>query len=121
MVEIHRQGRVSKRFFTLYHLQGKARGLVRADGATMTLSREAAIDPGVVQSQREDTDELITRALSEALKKDPAAAALLAGLHDLTELHRAGKGIQNDRASYRERQWWVDFRRKYYGFDKRLS
>jgi CubicO group peptidase (beta-lactamase class C family) len=26
--------------------------------------------------------------------------------------------VDGDRAGYRERQWWVDFRRKYYGFDK---
>jgi CubicO group peptidase (beta-lactamase class C family) len=119
VVEIHRPGRVSKRFFTLYHLQGKARGLVRAAGATMMLPREAAIDPGVVQSQREEVDDLVTRALSDALKKDPAGAALLAGLHDLTERQRAGKAIPDDHGGDRERQWWVDFRRRYYGFDKR--
>jgi hypothetical protein len=72
----------------------------------------------VLQSQSEDAEDLATRTLTAALKKDPAAAALLAGLHDPSQLRRAGKTTDADRASHRERQWWVDFKHKYYGYDK---
>ena len=118
VVEIQRPGCVSKRFFTLYHLEGNARWNLRAVGTALTLPKGAAIEPTVLQSQSEDVDDLATRTLTAALKKDPAAAALLAGLHDLSELRRTGKTTDGDRASHRERQWWVDFKRKYYGYDK---
>jgi CubicO group peptidase (beta-lactamase class C family) len=118
VVEIRRPERISKRFFTLYHLAGNARWQVRASGTALSLPKGTAIDPAILQGQGDDIDDLATHALSDALKKEPAGAALLAGLHDLGDLRRAGKALPDDRASYRERQWWVDFRRKYYGYDK---
>ncbi len=118
VVEIQSGHRVSKRFFTLYHLQGNARFGLRADGAALTLPRGTAIEPDVVKNQADDVDYLATKAMTTALRKDPAGAALLAGLHELTDLRRAGKASDGDRASHRERQWWVDFKRRYYGYDK---
>lgn len=119
VVEIQRPGRVSKRFFTLYHLQGNIPRLsLGAAGATLTLPRGTAIDPEIVQEQGGDIDALTSRALSNALKQDPAAAALLAGLHDLSQEKKPGKVQVAERASHRERQWWVDFKRRYSGYDK---
>ncbi len=118
VVEVRRPGRVSKRFFTLYHVSGNGKGSARATGATLTLPRGTAIDPETLRGQSEDIDELTTRAVASALRQEPAGAALVAGLHDLDQLRRAGKAEPDDRASHRERQWWVDFRRKYYGYDQ---
>jgi CubicO group peptidase (beta-lactamase class C family) len=120
VVEIERRGRTSKRFFTLYHLQGTARWHVRAEGAELTLPRGTGIDPDLLAEQAEDIDEFATRTLSEALRSQPAGAALLAGLDDYTLLRRTGLAAEDDRASFRERQWWVDFRRRYYGYDKQF-
>jgi CubicO group peptidase (beta-lactamase class C family) len=119
VVEIQRKDRVSKRFFTLYHLQGTAKWTVRAQDVGLTLPRGTGIDAPELPGQSGDVDEFATRTLSDALRLDPAGAALLAGLHDLSALHRNKKF--DDRASWRERQWWVDFRRHYYGFDQRFA
>jgi CubicO group peptidase (beta-lactamase class C family) len=119
VVEIQSPYRTSKRFFTLYHLQGKQRWNARAVGASLTLPNGAAIDPKVAASQTDDIDYLTTKSFAAALAKDPAGAALLAGMHDLDDLRRAGKDVEGDRASFRDRQWWVNFKRKYYGYDKR--
>jgi len=118
VVEIRRSGRVSRRFFTLYHLASKNIIGLGVSGAALTLPRGTGIDSAVPLEQGQDIDELATRTLSTALKKDPAVAALLAGMHDLSRLREAGKATADDRASHRERQWWVDFKRRYYGFDK---
>jgi hypothetical protein len=118
VVEIARPGRVSERFFTLYHLAGNPKQSLGAAGATLTLPKGTGIDPTIVRSQNDDVDGFVTQTALDALRREPAGAALLAGLLDLTQLKKAGKAADDDRGSYRERQWWVDFRRKYYGIDK---
>jgi hypothetical protein len=77
------------------------------------------IEQDLIDKQRDDVDEVVTRAVATAMSQQPNVAALLAGLHDLNQLQRIGKAAPDDRASYRERQWWVDFKRTYYGYDKR--
>jgi CubicO group peptidase (beta-lactamase class C family) len=119
VVEIDRPGRVSKRFFTLYHLNGRRRD-ARATNSRLILPPGAGVDPELLDKQQNDVDLLVTQAVSTAMAKEPDAAALLAGLHDLAALRRAGKADPDDHATYRERQWWVDFKRKYYGYDKQF-
>jgi CubicO group peptidase (beta-lactamase class C family) len=118
VVEIRRPGRVSKRFFTLFHRAGNSPPGLRATGAALTLPRGTGIDPAALPGQQEDVDDLASQTLTAAARKDPAAAALLAGLHDLSRFRAAGKAAADDRASHRERQWWVDFKRRSYGYDR---
>src|SRR5581483_6759936 len=67
VVEVRRPGRVSKRFFTLYHLLGKAPVKARATGAALTLPRGSGIEP---ETQRgEDVDELTSQVVSAAMRR----------------------------------------------------
>lgn len=91
IVEIERRGRLSKRFFTLYHLAGNPKLGLDATGARLALPKGTGIDPAVVKDQTDDVDAFVMQAAFNALKREPAGAALLAGLHDLSELKRAGK------------------------------
>jgi CubicO group peptidase (beta-lactamase class C family) len=118
IVEIAHGDRISKRFFTLYHVAGNGREKAAATGATLSLPRGAGVDPDLLPGQADDVDRLTTKAIVEAMRHDPAGAALLAGLHDLALDRKAGNAKLEDRAGDRERQWWVDFRRRHYGFDK---
>ena len=118
IVEIAHGGRISKRFFTLYHVAGNGREKATATGATLSLPRGAGIDPDLLPMQADDIDRLTSKAVAEAMRHDPAGAALLAGLHDVAADRQAGKRNYFERAGDRERQWWVDFRRRQYGFDK---
>jgi CubicO group peptidase (beta-lactamase class C family) len=119
VVEIARSGRTSKRFFTLFHLGGKQRA-VRAMGARLEFPHGGTgIEQDLIDQQRNDVDDTVTRAMATAMSQQPEVASLLAGLHDLNQLGRQGKAAPDDHASDRDRQWWVDFKRKYYGYDKR--
>jgi WD40 repeat protein/CubicO group peptidase (beta-lactamase class C family) len=118
VVEIHHRGRVSKRFFTLFHLDGNARLNNNDLRGTFVLPTPGDIEPDVGNAQAEDVERYANQVIGKALVREPAGAALLAGLHDLSQARRAGKEVADDRASARERQWWVNFKRKYYGYDK---
>ena len=118
VVEIQSAVRTSRRFFTLYHLAGNGKWTINAVDTALTLPPGTGIEPDIVKSQRDDIDHLSTKALSAALKNDRDGASMLAGMRDLSLLRRTGKLAETDHASYRDRQWWVDFKRKYYGYDK---
>jgi CubicO group peptidase (beta-lactamase class C family) len=118
VVEIERPGRVSRRFFTLYHLAGRRLDVYATNTTNLMLPLGAGIDPQLVEKQQDDVDSLVTKALTNAMAKEPEAASFLAGLQELQELRRAGKAAPDDHASFRDRQWWVNFKRKYYGYDK---
>jgi CubicO group peptidase (beta-lactamase class C family) len=119
VVEIATPDRTSKRFYTLFHLGGKHRD-VRALGARLAFPHGGTgIEQELIDRQRDDVDDVVTRAVATAMSQQPEVAALLAGLHDLNQLQRLGKASPDEHASDRERQWWVDFKRRYYGYDKR--
>ena len=57
----------------------------------------------------------------EAAQKEAAEAVMVAVLHDLTALKAAGKPLPDDTLNKLDRQWWVDFKRHYYGYDEMYS
>jgi CubicO group peptidase (beta-lactamase class C family) len=116
VVEIHHSGKISKRFVTLCRMGGAVDEAVVASEPAALLA--AGIDARVIEACKA---ELLVPREDHFLPVRPTgitAATLAAGLYDLTALMRAGKAAPPDSLSQLDRQWWVRFKRRYYGYDK---
>jgi CubicO group peptidase (beta-lactamase class C family) len=102
LVEIRHSEKVSKRFVTL----------CRTDGTI-----EAGIDPQVLEEREAELVPPQPDKWSPVLPAGAHDAVLAAGLHDLTAMNRAGEPLPADTLPQLDRQWWVGFKRHYYGYD----
>jgi len=115
VMEIKRQdGRVSHRFRTLYKLRQPV-GWWRTDlDTSVRLPDELGFDQNLVQEQTRAINFYLKMRFIDGLMTDPRSAALLAGLHDME--NEASPAITN--ALWNDMQWWVTFKRRFYGTDK---
>jgi CubicO group peptidase (beta-lactamase class C family) len=118
VAEINVDGRKSRRFVTLYRTNAKMDAKQRIDPAMPDdVVRALAIEPAALKQQAKQVrDTLGTRTFGE-WSRDPKAARLLAGLAqskgDMSKpIHKY------DDAFALDRQWWVGFQRRLYGWDK---
>ncbi len=102
VVEIRHGGKVSKRFATL----------CRADAA------RTGVDGDVMESRRAEIVPPAPDKWAPPPPGDAHDAVIATGLFDLTALKRAGKPLPADTLITLDRQWWVEFKRRYYGLDK---
>jgi len=125
VVEIHRSGGVtSKRFLTLCRLADEAPAV---DSTALTehfsLPVDSSIDPGLVTARKDDFITFTRRVSPEftavrlAAQMEASEAVCAANLQELTALQAAGKPLPPESIVQLERQWWVDFKRRYYGYD----
>lgn len=136
VVEIkHSDGRTSSRFATLCQLGSQPPAqtsnalldpvLLEAAGVDKQVIADYANDPmamrmaGRVSSRPGATTSAAAsmRAAAQS-QRDMFAAQLAASLFDLTALKQAGKPLPKDTLTHLERQWWVTFKRGFYGYDK---
>ena len=127
VVEIsHGGGRVSKRFYTLFRAAPAASSRERGTNAsatelTLKLPSDLGIAPEVAAAHVEDVNAYASGRFASGLAQDTQSAVLFAGLHDLSAMGNAPTGSAVANTSYIDRQWWVNFKRKYYGMDKLYS
>lgn len=107
-------GRMSRRFRTLYRTANATgdKPLVIANPATLA---QMGINPTAIKVEAEGIDNFNSN-LMESNQKYGDSAVLLAGLYDSGNDATKRDFSSNFRAQ--DRQWWVTFKRKYYGMDK---
>jgi CubicO group peptidase (beta-lactamase class C family) len=122
VVEIHRSGGVvSKRFVTLSRLADAAPA-VESSGVQASPFDDSSIDQGILADHKAEFGWLTGRvragvpAARTAAMREAAEALIAANLQDLTILKAAGKPLPAETLSRLERQWWVGFKRQYYGY-----
>jgi CubicO group peptidase (beta-lactamase class C family) len=125
VVEIHRSGGMtSKRFLTLCRLADEGPAVA---GTALTehfsLPVDSSIDPGLIAARRDDFITFTRRvtpglpAVRLAAQMEASEAVCAVNLQELTALQSAGKPLPTESIVHLERQWWVDFKRRYYGYD----
>jgi CubicO group peptidase (beta-lactamase class C family) len=141
VVEIKRaDGRSSRRFATLCYM-GTGSILVEAAsqprgmlidpavlayaGVDKQVFADYANDPMAMRmagrvSSRPGATTTPTASMRAAVQaqREMFAAQYAANLFDLTALKQAGKPLPKDTLTHLERQWWVTFKRGFYGYDK---
>jgi len=119
VVEIkHGEGRASRRFVTLCRLAGEGRPEGRADVTDPVVLKAGGVDEQVLADFATETDRpRFSRNASPAMR-EMMGAILAAGLMDRTQLKAEGKPVPKDSVMQLDRQWWVDFKRRFYGCDK---
>jgi len=134
VVEIRRlEGVTSKRFVTLFRLADKPSnetwGRLTDNGKVVNIQHElinaAGIDKDLYDKYAGEFELLTQSRMPPApgqkyvsTQKEATAAVMLAALYDLTALKASGKPLPDDSLMELERQWWVDFKRHHYGYDK---
>ena len=115
IVEISHAGRTDRRFFTLFRYgEGfRPRAEIRLG---FPIPSEFKIDADVERRHNSDIDLSMSQAVQEGLAHDPNIARLFACLNDLSQ-SPDGK-LSDERVSIVERRWWLNCKRKFYGFDK---
>ena len=93
---------MSKRFATL----------CRADAA------RTGVDAEILRARRAELGPPEPDKWSPPRPRDAHEATLAAGLYDLTAMKRRGGTLPADSLIELDRQWWVEFKRRYYGYDK---
>jgi CubicO group peptidase (beta-lactamase class C family) len=136
VVEIKRSaGLPSRRFATLCRLGGDGPpetpgrfldpAVLEAAGVDKQVFADYANDPMAMRmagrvSSRPGATTTPTASMRAAMQaqRDMFAAQMAANLFDLTALKQAGKPLPKDTLTHLERQWWVTFKRGFYGYDK---
>ncbi len=138
VVEVHRANDLtSKRFVTLFRLAGAPSTSDENAGTGQTaymqdaLLDAAGIDKTLADDHKDEFEQLnrsriprtntVTPAQGQSTQKETIEAFMVAALHDLTALKAAGKPVPGGSLMGMERQWWVGFKRHYYGYDKVYS
>jgi CubicO group peptidase (beta-lactamase class C family) len=128
VVDVKRVGGLtSKRFVTLFRLADAAPA-VESSGtegkeAGRALFEDSSIDRDILAAHESEFAMLMGRvrpgvpAARTATMKEAAEALVAANLQELTALKAAGKPLPTETLSRLERQWWVGFKRHYYGYD----
>jgi CubicO group peptidase (beta-lactamase class C family) len=109
-------GRTSRRFCTLYRCEENFRARFDVD-AKWDLPSGMAIPDETAKEYASDINDYASSRVSTSLAKDSRAAETFAALHDLCE----NKDLAKDerwKFDYINRSWWVNFKRKFYGYDK---
>jgi len=121
VAEIKHDGRTSRRFATLCRLGGE--GTTGATTINPAVLQAAGVDQQVLADFAKDPT--LARFLSrpttqpaQETQKLGFQASYAAVLFDLTQLKQAGKPLPQDTMMRLERQWWVTFKRGFYGYDK---
>jgi CubicO group peptidase (beta-lactamase class C family) len=117
VVDIRHRRRTSRRFVTLCRVggpEGQYKGFLSPGGFAA-----AGIDPQVLASRNEQLRPPGPDKWNPTRLQATAEAMLVASLFDLTALKKAGKKLPADTLVQIDRQWWVDFKRRYYSYDKK--
>jgi CubicO group peptidase (beta-lactamase class C family) len=114
VVEIEHGGKVSKRFVTLCRLDAPA------SAASAESLGKAGIDGELIEQHATELAAKNPRA-SVGKPAPDAGAVNAAGLFDLTAMRRQQQSLPPDTLDQLDRQWWVTFKRRYYGYDKIYS
>ncbi len=120
VAEIHLpDGRVSRRFRTLYRMPADVPWWKTDLHASIALPDGLGIDPAVARAQRDTINDGLKSYLALALERDREAAILFAGLSEMS----AGDPPVNDYTApmARDRQWWVTLKRKLYSYDRKYT
>lgn len=121
VVEINRKsGAISRRFATLCRLGGDT---APQDAATLLskpeLLKKAGIDEQVLTACAEELAAPPTGPAATPAQKEHARTIRVAGLMDLSSLKSSGRQLPKESLLSIDWQWWVNFKRRYYGFDKK--
>ena len=111
-------GRALRRFSTLYRC---ADGFDprRAPGeTTLKLASGYEIDAAVAEKHGAEVNAYLRSRFADSLARDAGSAVLLACLHDLGAARPYAAAIPDGNLALIERQWWINFKRRYYGMDK---
>jgi CubicO group peptidase (beta-lactamase class C family) len=119
VVEIKRgEGRVSRRFVTLCRLAGEGRPEGHTDVMDPVVLKAGGVDEQVLADFATETDRPRFRPNAPTAMREMMGAMLAASLMDRTQLKAEGKPVPKDSVMQLDRQWWVDFKRRFYGLDK---
>ncbi|HOE65698.1 MAG TPA: serine hydrolase [Candidatus Hydrogenedentes bacterium] len=117
-------GKPFHRFRTVYRMpaafEDVSWGFFNSD-ASVALPPELGIEPAVEESNSWMLDNYMHRLFEDAFTNDPRWAGILAGLADSQAPATPGPFVAGNNAKAVERQWWVDFKRHYYGTDKEFA
>ncbi|MCC6144365.1 MAG: serine hydrolase, partial [Candidatus Hydrogenedentes bacterium] len=83
------------------------------------LPAAVGIAPEVVADNGDSISRYVNRKLTHAMNRDPDAAVLFAGLYEMTATGHSRTAA--DDAWARDRQWWVELKRKLYPTDRALQ
>jgi CubicO group peptidase (beta-lactamase class C family) len=112
-------GRSFKRFLTAFRFPSEMdffRPWHYDPQASVALPEELALKPEVIGSHSNDLNQLIKDLLLRSFPEDGQTAALLAGLYD-AQAH-PDSALAKEEIPTVERQWWVNFKRQYYGLNQ---
>lgn len=109
-------GRTIRRFFTLYRQSAPVEWWNKTIEASIKFPDEMGIDPVVAEENSAVVANMLKWNFADSFNRDPNMAKVMAGLY---ESKPAGKPqTKIDSAFMFDRQWWVGFKRKFYGTDK---
>ncbi|MFB3893622.1 MAG: serine hydrolase domain-containing protein [Phycisphaerae bacterium] len=117
VIEIQHSGRVSRRFATLCRMGGPADGATVIERPTEMAAR--GIAPAIIEQHRQELVPPQADKWSPVRPGDAHSAVLAAGLYDLTAVMQSGAELPSDTLVCLDRQWWVGFKRRFYGYDKK--
>ena len=112
VIEIQHERRTSTRFATLCRMGGTATSDDVLNNPDALVA--AGIDAEVIEAHRSELGPPPPDKFYPPPPGDAHAAVLAAGLYGLTHCKHAGKPLPTDTFAQIDRQWWVDFRRKFY-------
>ena len=120
VIEIATAGgdRVYRRFKTLYRMPGHLGQWDSPAKVEVTLSDELGIRPQAAAAYPAAIQKLCDEAISKSFNQSNYSAVLLAGLLETTQIGRTDDYYTTPHQ--RDRQWWLGFKRKFYGWDKQF-
>lgn len=117
MVEVKYAQRTTRRFVTLCRTDLRSKpqeGL----GGRAAFQNDTNIDRRVLEDRAAELGPAEVDSLGGVPLPGAVQAVLSAGLYDLSALKAARKQLPTDSLRTLDRQWWVTFKRHYYGYDK---
>jgi CubicO group peptidase (beta-lactamase class C family) len=118
VVEITYAARTTKRFVTLCRIAGQAAD-VSAPTTQPSELLHAGIDGDILKDRAGELPQRVAPEYDLYTPWESTDAILAAGLYDLTALKKSGQALPTDSLVNLDRQWWVAFKRRFYGYDKR--
>jgi CubicO group peptidase (beta-lactamase class C family) len=118
VIEIHRQdGQINRRFRTLFKIpeEMKENWWDTKVKASVNLPEGLGIDTEIMKAQSDVINNYLRWRLAESLR-DGTGTVLITGLYENSQ--SKNKDTMKVNPGWRERQWWVNFKRKFYGLDK---
>jgi CubicO group peptidase (beta-lactamase class C family) len=115
VVEIESEAGTLRRFLTLFRLPRDVNWWREKVTGTLEFPPDIGVDPRVAAAST-DIGEFLGWKFSDALESDPNIAVLLAGLHECGSDAREYGFYES--VWIRDRQWWLEQKRKMYGWDE---